>query len=229
MSKQLYESLVKLYRPDLFAYCPNGGCICIKEHESGAKVKGAELECHGQLLSIDNDFLQKAHGIYPDNTCTPELKHDCDGVLAVEVRGCKYLVFIELKSSYTKDNLQKAEKQLAASYLRVMSRLICIVNFVPDAYKKCGIIISHPLDIAEKQKIKRKQQIGKRLDRYDRQALTFATTCKKAFPLEKKYAQLCTLPVRKELLFDSLPIYHLDVSQSASQGRFNLEEILRKL
>lgn len=38
--------------------------------------------------------------------------------------------------------------------------------------------------------MKRKQQIGGQLERYDRQALTFATTSKKVFLLDNK---VCTI------------------------------------
>ena len=131
----LHQNLEHLYKSSLFNYIAYGGIITIDESDVCAKVKKADIVYHGQVLKIDNVFLKGCHTIYDDIVVgNPELKHDCDGILFISNAHGKYFVLIELKSKYTEDNITKAEKQLAASYVRVLSHLLCIEGFNIDDY-----------------------------------------------------------------------------------------------
>ena len=210
----LHNQLKNFYEPSLFDYKSYGGMVCIDEHESGAKVKKASVCYHGQLLVIGNCLLRECHKIYGDNISgSPEMKHDCDGILLIKKREKKYFVLIELKSKYTEDNITKAEKQLAASYVRVLSRLSCIEGFCADEYKKCGVIISYAPDSRDLSKNDRKRkQSRSSLNRYEKQMRIFSKD-KGCFDLDKCFVRLGDLPLRKDLLFDKLPIFYVNVEK----------------
>lgn len=226
----LHHKLGSLYKPSLFVYKSSGGTVCIDEHDPEAKVKKASITYHGQLLIVNNDILKNCHKIYDDNTIGfPELKHDCDGILLIKCRNKKYFVLIELKSKYTEENITKAEKQIAASYIRVFSRLSCIDGFNPDEYIKCGIIVSYAPNISDLRKTDQKRgQSKSALTRYDRQMRAFSKD-KGCFKLNKVFVRLGNLPLRQNLLFDELPVFHVNVDEGADSVRFDMDDILKEI
>lgn len=227
MSDILYDELICLYHPDLFEYECCGGIVAVCEQESCATVRKAEICYHGKLLAIKNDLLKECHKIYKNNeNNSPELRHECDGIFFLTNREQKYFVLIELKSKYNQDNIVKAEKQLAASYTRVLSRLSCLRNFDAKKYKACGIIISHAPTANELLKINKKRQIRQSLDRYEKQMLTFRDD-DTPFELNRLFVRMHNLPIREDLLFDVLPIFH--VNCYGESVKFDLDTILRNL
>lgn len=226
MSDILYNDLIRFYHPDLFRYDCCGGVISIYEQESNATVRMVEMCYHGKLLTIKNDLLKACHKIYKNNESnSPELMHDCDGIFFLTNREQKYFVLIELKSKYTSDNLVKAERQLAASYIRVLSRLSCLTDFDPYKYKACGIIVSHEPSTAELLKVIKKRQTKQTLDRYENQMMAF---CKgDFFNLNHLFVRIHELPVRQDLLFDVLPVFHINCP--GTSVKFELDSVLKKL
>lgn len=226
----LHHKLESLYKPSLFEYKSNGGTVSVDEHDTGAKVKKATICYHGQLLIIDNCLLKECHKIYDDNTVgCPELKHDCDGILFIKYRDKKFFVLIELKSKYTEENITKAEKQLAASFVRVLSRLSCVEGFRADEYTKCGIIISYAPDTNCLRKTTQKRGQNKSaLSRYDRQMRAFSKD-KGCFELDKKFVRLGDLPLRQDLMFNKLPVFHVNVDEDSDAVRFDICDILKEI
>lgn len=226
----LHHKLGNLYKSSLFDYKSIGGTICINEHEANAKVKNARICYHGQLLKIDNSFLIECHDIYDDRIVgRPELKHDCDGILFIKSRNRKYFVLIELKSKYTEGNITKAEKQLAASYVRVLSHLSCIEGFNVDEYVKCGVIVSYAPDTKDLRKnTLKKEQDRCALNRYDKQMRKFSKNggC---FDLDKNFVRLGSLPIRSDLIFDRLPVFHINVNENADSVQFDIDDILKSI
>lgn len=226
----LHHKLERLYKPSLFEYKSNGGMLCIDEHDSIAKVKKASIIYHGQLVIVDNSLLKECHNIYENNTARcPELKHDCDGILLIKYRNKKYFVLVELKSKYTEDNITKAEKQLAASFVRVLSRLSCVDGFNADEYIKCGIIVSYAPDTYELRKTSQKRGQNKSaLSRFDRQMRAFSKD-KGCFELDKLFVRLGDLPLRRDLMFNKLPVFHVNVDEGADSVRFDINDILKEI
>lgn len=226
----LHHKLTSLYKPSLFDYKSSGGIVCVDEHEPGAKVKKASICYHGQLLIVNNCLLRDCHNIYDDNMgrC-PELKHECDGILLVKYRNKKYFVLVELKSKYTEENIAKAEKQLAASFVRVLSRLSCVEGFNTDEYVKCGIIVSYAPDTKNVRRINQKRELDKSsLSRFERQMRTFFKD-KACFELDNLFVRLGNLPLRQDLKFDKLPVFHVNVNEKADSVRFDMDDILDKI
>lgn len=231
---QLYNDLIQVFNSDFFHLETTGGTFNIKEDEQGASVKQVSLDFHGQLMEIKKEVFNKTDFLFKDEKNTnqdmPVLRHGCDAILAIETRDKKYLVFIELKSDYTPDNIRKAEKQLCASYFRIMMLLACLKNVNLNQYKKCGIIVSHPLSTEKIAFIqKQKNTNSNKLNRYGKQSLIYAARGYQNFPLSRRYARLYCLPVKESFCFEELPTFHLSVPKDNCIGQFNLESILRQL
>lgn len=231
---KLYDDLTEVFCKDWFRYELHGGIIKIEETSKQATVKSVELEFHGQAMSIHKGIFEKTDFLFkPDEGVQdkmPKLQHSCDGVLIIEQREQKYLVFIELKSDYTADNIRKAEIQLCASHLRIMALLNYIESFQPDKYKKCGIIVSHPLNQEKINLILKKQNCKMQLTRFERQSLSFASKFPKvSFPIDKTYSLLGKLPIADQLRFGMLPTFHFSVNKDSGTGRFSLNDILNRL
>lgn len=228
----LYDHLIKVFHSDLFEIRYGGGIFTIKETDRNASVKKIDIEFHGQLLAIHNGIFNKTDFLFPEDEETgpdlPKLRHGCDGVLAIECKETKYLVFIELKSDYTSDNISKAEKQICASYLRIAMLLNGIYGINLDNYKKCGIIVSHPLNTEKMTKLQKKKNTQpNQLSRYDKQCFAFIR--KQSFPLRREYTRLYKLPIKNYLYFDELPTFHVEISPSSTQRKCNLNNILKQL
>ena len=230
---RICDDLKKVYDERWFHWKGTGGIVEIKEEESQASVKGVTMEHHGQLLSIDKDIFGKTDCLYKSDDDTdetmPKLRHSCDGIFIIERREQKFIVFIELKSKYSESNIRKAEMQICASFLRLMSLLNCLENGEWTRYKKCGIIVSHPVDDEYVTFVQKKKSVGKKLDRYERQCLAFKSNNVKDFPIKGVYSKLGQLPVNHNLLFEELPTFHININENDSTGHFNLEDILKKL
>lgn len=185
----LYDKLTKVFNSRWFQLKYNGGTFSIKEQEVGASVKEIVFEYHGQLMSIHKDIFNKTDFLYKDDDETekemPPLRHGCDGVLVIERKDERFIIFVELKSKYTEGNISKAEKQLSASYFRMMSLFSILDRIEYSRYKKCGIIVSHPIE-TEKLTLIQKRKIRNR----------------KHCPDMKDNA--CNSPKRNRLIFPSI-------------------------
>lgn len=231
---KLYDDLTKVFCEDWFHLENNGGIAEIKEDGKQATVRKAELVFRGQMMSIDKGIFEKTDFLFkPDEKVgekMPKLQHSCDGVLIIEWKNQKYIVFIELKSDYTCDNIRKAEIQICASYLRTMALLNCVDGFDPRKYKICGIIVSHPMDVEKLNLALKRKNSNKKLTRFDRQCMAFSSNSKtKSFPMDKIYSMLGGLPVADHLRFDSLPTFHFNINKGCHTGRFYLDEVLNLL
>lgn len=230
----LYDKLTKVFDTRWFQLKYNGGTFSVKEQEVGASVKEIVFEYHGQLMSIHKDIFNKTDFLYKDDDETekemPPLRHGCDGVLVIERKDERFIIFVELKSKYTEGNISKAEKQLSASYFRMMSLFSILDRIEYSRYKKCGIIVSHPIETERLTLIQKKRNTKpKTLSRYERQCLQFSKKEPTNFPINRRYSQLYKLPIREDFYFNELPTFHVKVNRNAEQGKFNLDSILKLL
>lgn len=230
---KLYDDIIQVYEPKLFSFKSSGGKFIIEEPGKEASVRKLCLDYHGQLMIINNIIFQKTDFLYKRDEETPkglpEMQHGCDGVAIIEKKNKKFIIFIELKSEFSRGNIKKAERQLYTSYFRIMELLYSIEDFNPDEYKKCGIIVSHPLSSNELVKISKKKEIKIDLDRYEKQCLSWSNTKLKSYNLDKRYSGLGKLPVKEFLYFENLPVFHLTVNEKSKEGQFDLDELLNKL
>lgn len=149
----LYDKLTKVFDAHWFLLKYNGGTFSVKEDEGGASVKEIVFEYHGQLMNIHKDIFNKTDFLYKNDDETergmPQLKHSCDGVLVIERKEERFIIFVELKSKYSEENISKAEKQLSAGYFRMMSLLSILDGVEYNRYKNVVSLYHTPLRLKD--------------------------------------------------------------------------------
>lgn len=177
---KIYDDLTAIYKDCFFTDCHAGDVLTINERDGNPKVVNVNIQVSSDLMYINSDFL---HGCttkyYKDNDGRkPEVQHDCDGIMIVKYQNTDYLVLVEMKSDYNRENIKKAEKQLAASYFRIIRHLLPLRNFNYYACKVCGVIISLPVSTEIKRNIRNKKSTNKQLVRFEQQADHFVRQTK---------------------------------------------------
>ena len=213
---QIYNDLTTIYKDNFFSDCQAGDMLTVKENDGKPKVVDVTIQVNSDLTFINSDFLHwSTVKYYKDNQGRPEVQHDCDGIMIVRYQGTDYLVLLELKSDYNRENIKKAEKQLAASYFRIMHYLAPLKNFNCYACKVCGIIVSLPIDAETKRDIRKKKNISHPLARYEQQVEHFI---KKSSPymLDDQVVRIGNLPLHPQYVKNPLPLFHIDANPGST-------------
>lgn len=224
---KIYDALTSIYKDKFFKEYSSGDVLIVSERDGKPKVKEVQIDINSEVTYIDSEFLHNVTSkYYRDNQCKPELQHDCDGVLIIIFNNTLYLVFLELKSDYTIDNIVKAEKQISTSYFRLIRHLLPFKCFNFYSCKVCGVIISLPIGVETKRKIRNKKNVGRTLSRFEQQAEHF-TKKKNPYLLKSEYTGMDKLLVYDSYVMSSFPIFHIDAN--AGTTNMDIYKILRRL
>lgn len=224
---RIYDDLTSIYQDIFIKEFHVGDRVQIRENNGTPGVSGVTIEVKSDITSIDHSFLNRSTSVYyKNNTCKPEVQHDCDGILLVNYNNEDFLIVMELKTSYSYTNIKKAEKQLTASLFRVLCRLNPLNSFDIHQYKMCGIIVSLPVPSEIKRDIRKKKNAKIALKRFELQADHFL---KKSVPynLEDCHIKMCNLPVKSLFIKNPLPLFHIDVGFGITA--IDIYNCLRKL
>lgn len=71
------------------------------------------------------------------------LVKDCDGIVFFERKGQKYMLFCELKSGYSYNEILKAKNQICASYIKMKALMGTLLDFNLQDFVPIGIIFSY--------------------------------------------------------------------------------------
>lgn len=214
---QIYSDLKSIYKDLYLSEYHKGDSFQIDEICGTPGVDGVRIMVQSDLTNISNEFLHKTtSAYYKDNQGKPEIQHDCDGIMLIHHNNNDYLVIMELKSTYCQGNIEKAEKQIAASLFRMLCRLTPINSFNIHSCKVCGIIVSLPISVEEKRDIKKRQNSKKQLKRFEEQACHFMRT---SYPyiLDDKHVKISDLPVNPIFVKKQIPLFHIDVEKGISE------------
>lgn len=213
---QIYNDLRSIYKDLYLSEYHNGDSFQIDEICGNPDVEGVRIKVLSDLTNISNEFLHKAtSAYYKDNQGKPEIQHDCDGIMLIHHNNNDYLVIMELKSAYNKENIEKAEKQIAASLFRMICRLKPLNSFNIHNCKVCGMIASLPITSETKRDIKKKQNAKKQLRRFEEQAYHFMRTSL-PYMLDDNNTKLSMLPVNSIYVPKQIPLFHIDVEKGIS-------------
>ena len=214
---QIYNDLKSIYKDLYLSEYHNGDSFQINEICGNPDVEGVRIRVQSDLTNISNEFLHKATtAYYKDNQGKPEVQHDCDGIMLVHHNNNDYLVIMELKSAYNKDNIEKAEKQIAASLFRMICRLKPLNSFNIHNCKICGMIVSLPVAPETKRDIKKKQNAKKQLKRFEEQAWHFMRSSL-PYMLDDNHIRMSNLPVNPIYVKKHIPLFHIDVKKGISE------------
>lgn len=143
------NDLISLYEPFLFE--SGNGIVRLKEKQNKSNgLAGVDLRIDGPFIFFTPNFLEHTKDLYKRKGEHISLKKNNDGTLLIDdVEGNHYLVYIELKSGYTKVS-SKAINQIPISSIKIKSYLRNLASYVPGEYKELGLIISYPPQASDK-------------------------------------------------------------------------------
>lgn len=114
-----------------------------------------EVRDCGKYLQIAPNWLKDMADAYAKDSdeCLLRLRSECDAIIITERNGNKYIIWIELKSSYG-DVFNSAIFQLAGSYVRAKSHFTNFASYNPVEYRELALAVSFPDDVANNQDLK---------------------------------------------------------------------------
>lgn len=128
-----------------------GSCI-VEEPENAEKDGFNELTLTGfdgycfphSFVADMQSFADKAqHSSFDVNNHCNVLKLNCDKVVLFELNGQKYMLFCELKSKFSLEEIAHAKDQIVGSLVKVRSLFHTLQDVNLDEYKPIGLIVSY--------------------------------------------------------------------------------------
>lgn len=123
----------------------------VEEPENADKEAFRELTLTGfdgysfphHLVANTVSFAKKAQKklIKPGNHCDV-MRLNCDKVVLFELYGQKYMLFCELKSTFSTDEIVHAKDQIVGSLVKIRSLFHTLQGVKLDEYKPIGLIVS---------------------------------------------------------------------------------------
>lgn len=117
---------------------------CCKVEEPGNNIKGFQrIELTGiDGITFPHELANKTSSFANISGHTSILKKDCDGIILFEKNGQKYILFCELKSTFSTEEIAKATNQLIGSYVKMKGLLSTLQGYDVNVYKPLGLIVS---------------------------------------------------------------------------------------
>ena len=116
------DTLNELYNSKLFSHQTDEFSIIEPAKGDNVKVRKATFELHGA------EFI---------------VRRKCDGFAICDFNGQKYLIWIELKSSFG-EIFSDAIYQISGCYVKMKSYLECFSNYNSPDYKEIGVVVCRP-------------------------------------------------------------------------------------
>lgn len=139
--KTLIEHFDLLY-PNYTSVVFKDSCV-VKEKENLRENAFLELKINGvNGYEIPNNVVKDATSFYAKAQSREPLNHDCDGIFFSEYSGKKFLFLCELKSSFSRKEIQKAKEQVIGSYLKIHSLLSLLQGYRKEEIEVRGLIVS---------------------------------------------------------------------------------------
>lgn len=123
----------------------------VKEPENACKEAFRELTLTGfdgysfphDLVANTVSFATQAQKklIKPGNHCDV-MRLNCDKVVLFELEGQKYMLFCELKSTFSTDEIVHAKDQIVGSLVKIRSLFHTLQGVKLDEYRPIGLIVS---------------------------------------------------------------------------------------
>lgn len=121
----------------------NGSCK-VEEPENIKNGKGfQQIEFTGiDGISFPHELARKTSSFASIAQHKWILSLDCDGIILFEKNGQKYMIFCELKSTFSTKEIAKAKNQVIGSYVKMKGLFSTLQGYDVDDYKPVGIIVS---------------------------------------------------------------------------------------
>ena len=122
--------------------------VVIEEEEANATVKKLIFK-NSNFHFVDTNMIKDCTSLFqlvaPSNPSTHDIfKKDCDGILLFQNEADKFFFLIELKSSFSTQELFKAMHQIISSYIKSNMLMHLLATYEVADYTFKAFIASHP-------------------------------------------------------------------------------------
>lgn len=95
-----------------------------------------------ELVAKTASFANSAQPLSSGEDSIAVMRLDCDKIILFERDGQKYMLFCELKSTFSADVIAKAKDQIVGSIVKMRSLLQTLQTYNFSEYKPIGLIVS---------------------------------------------------------------------------------------
>lgn len=198
--------------------------LTVNETDPQAQVKKADFKkAGGSLLYIKKDFLEATQKLFVKNDiCTMiEMDHCCDGIIVTEREGEFFVFFVELKSKYSKHNVERAFNQLRASIIKLIGSLYPLKSFNSENIYFGGILVSLPISSEDLVKYQNFKKIGKNY--FD---FCLKLHFDKYLNMDCDEMKCSILPLKQEFIPNNFSLFHIESGEEQEIDLLKLESIL---
>ena len=188
-----------------------GGLLTVCESDKNSELGPVRFHVEeGGLFHIKKEFLDASRELFIKDSDNPVLELDrvCDGIIAYKIGEKFYIFLIELKSKFTKDNIEKAYKQLRASYLKLVAALFPFKKFSCEDFHFCGVIVSLPISPETFTKYNKLRQVETGQFNYFDFCLKLSEN--KRIDIVCDHLKYKLLPLKEELYPDKMTFFYSD-------------------
>ena len=215
-----------IYAPYLFKEMPTQ--VKIDNSKENDKVKHVVLTSSGKFVNISNNILRKSKDIYNTYDGDVSFRKDCDGICLLHRGDRKFLIFTEVKSSFSTME-EKAYFQLITSYVRCKVFLSTLEDYTPSEYEEVALVISYPFvdkPISDNSQYQESRQsiYGKYASlkkRYRRQL-----GANSQLDMNVADFEIDKLHLKNGLINESLHLIHIPIENNAANAIINIDDIL---
>ena len=216
-----------IYAPSLFKEKPTK--VKIDNSKENDKVKHVVLTSSGKFVNISTSILRKSREIYNTFDGSVSFRKDCDGICLLHRGDCNFLIFTEVKSSFSNME-EKAYFQLITSYVRCKAFLSTLEDYTPSDYEEVALAISYPLaehkPISDNSQYQESRQstYGKYASlkkRYRRQL-----EANSQLDMEVADFEIDKLHLKNGLINESLHLIHIPIENNSESATINIDDIL---
>ena len=141
------DTLNELYNSKLFSHQTDEFSIIEPAKGDNVKVRKATFELHGaEFIVCTNEHpWNESVDLYQKENARHKyrFRRKCDGFAICDFNGQKYLIWIELKSSFG-EIFSDAIYQISGCYVKMKSYLECFSNYNSPDYKEIGVVVCRP-------------------------------------------------------------------------------------
>ncbi|MFK5949223.1 MAG: hypothetical protein QM500_10700 [Methylococcales bacterium] len=150
----MLDSLLNVFNKDFVRL--NKSEISVDESESDALVKNFKF-VNADFFSFNKTILDKTNELFKNNSIDVSLAQGCDGMILFCCNEKWHLFLVELKSSFSATNINKAKDQIQTTFPKLMMALTLVQEMINiDDVAIHGFIVTKPPTSEQKTKIFKK-------------------------------------------------------------------------
>ncbi len=123
----MIHSLEQILNKDHYSKTSN--TVEVIEIDPKSKVKKVQFSANKyEIFALDRKFIENSNILLKCDSCK-ELKSICDGLFLIEKENNFHLFLVELKSSFSTQEYNKAKQQIEASFSKLNVLLTCFEKY----------------------------------------------------------------------------------------------------